>query len=490
MVAQQVGSQGNIRVVTPGDAGRGNDARSGVMARSYSYYVGNPPAPLIRRSGEPDDNVIVSLGRALVDTGVAYLFGEEVTSTVTGPAPERPQDWLDECWRRNKRMLTLQKLAHNGGICGHAFVKIIPDGIRTQQGRSNWPRVVVLDPQTVRVVTDDDDCDLVEQYVITPPCPAGDRSDPRRQVIDRQADAEGNTTSWLIHDQHYVGGAWVTDLTTPWTWDFAPVVDAQNLPRPNDYWGESDLPDDICNMLHQINRLASHHQKIVRVHAAPKTWARGMGTRTLDLAIDSVIQMPSETAELKILEMQSDLSSTREFLAVLMEDVAIVTRTPLVAMGVPDRQGAISGVALQIRFRPLVQKTEAKRRTYGDLIVELDRRLLALGGFGDALLTQLDWPELLPSDPLAERQALVLDDSLGVASKQTLSEKLGYNWQTEQQQLADERAAQPAPVVPALPAPSTGATPPPGPEAAQPVPAPAAFQPPRPDIARARSSQR
>jgi hypothetical protein len=214
-----------------------------------------------------------------------------------------------------------------------------------------------------------------------------------------------------------------------------------------------------------------------------------MGTRTLDLSIDSVIQMPSETAELRILEMQSDLSSTREFLTQLSEYFAIVTRTPLVAMGVPDKQGAISGVALQIRFRPLVQKTEAKRRTYGDLVVELERRLLAIGGFGDAHITQLDWPELLPSDPLTERQALVLDDSLGIASKETLSAKLGYEFATEQAQLAQERALAPPPQsVPTAPGP--GNAPPPGPTAAQPVPPPAAFQPPRPDVARSRSSSR
>lgn len=473
MVAQQTGS--GIWVLGPGaqNQGNGTDARSGVMSRSYQYYVGNPPAPLIRRSGEPDDNVIVSLGRALVDTGVAYLFGEDVPSTITTPGAERAQDWLDECWRRNKRMLTLQKLAQNGGVCGHAFAKIIPDGIRTNQGAVNWPRVVVLDPQVVSVVTADDDCDTVDQYTIGLPPREGEAEESRRQQIDRQTDGQGNTVGWVIREQHSLGGAWVTDLHTPWDYDFAPIVDCQNLPRPNDFWGESDLPDDICNMLHQINRVASHHQKIIRVHASPKTWARGMGTRTLDLSIDSVIQMPSETAELRILEMQSDLSSTREFLGVLEDNLAIVTRTPLVAMGVPDRQGAISGVALQIRFRPLVQKTEAKRRTYGDLITELDRRLLAIGGFGDAHLTQLDWPELLPSDPLSERQALVIDDSLGLASKETLSSKLGYDYQTEQKQLAQERAAAPPPIVPGIP----GQAPV---DPAQPVPPPAPFAPPRP----------
>jgi hypothetical protein len=136
MVAQEAGN--GIRVVAPTSERAGND-RAGMMKRSYSFYVGNPPAPLVRRSGEPDDNVLISLGRSLVDTGVAYLFGEDVPSTIAGEKAERPQDWLDECWRRNKRALTLQKLAQNGAVCGHVFAKIIPQGIRTGAwARAPW----------------------------------------------------------------------------------------------------------------------------------------------------------------------------------------------------------------------------------------------------------------------------------------------------------------------------------------------------------------
>jgi hypothetical protein len=71
----------------------------------------------------------------------------------------------------------------------------------------------------------------------------------------------------------------------------------------------------------------------------------------------------------------------------------------------------------------------------------------------------------------------VLDDGLGIVSKETLAEKLGYSWETEQANKDKERAAAPPP--PAMPlAPGQTAVDP-----AQPVPPPAPFQPPKPDIA-------
>lgn len=480
------------------DLQQGGSNRATVMRQAYLHYIGQPPPPLKKRSGEPDDNIIVSLGRTVVDKGVSFLFGQEVVSHIESPDKEAAQDWLNECWRRNKRMLTLQKLAQNGGICGHAFIKIVADGIRGKGG-ATWPRLIVIDPQQVAVVCDPDDCDHVLQYIIglpdTDEPSAAKRTATRRQVILEDRDG----ASWQIVDQHFQGGAWVTDVVEPWPHDFAPVVDCQNLPRANDFWGESDLPMDLQAMLRSINRVVSHINKIVRVYAHPKVWARGMGTRTIDVAIDAVIQMPSETAELNTLEMKGDLAAAREFLGQLNEYLSVVCKIPLVALGVPDQLGSPSGVALQIRYQPLLEKTEQKRLTYGVLIQELDRRLLALAGFGDQLITQQNWHEMLPTDPLMERQVLVLDDSLGVRSKRSIAEALDLDYDSELEQMEEEadQAAQKAAATglpltqsaPGQPQPPAGepaaGTLPPG----QSVPPPAPLQAPVPDIARSARSR-
>jgi len=408
------------------------------MQQAYRAYLGASSVPFRSQRAGVDDNLIISLARVVVDKGVSFLFGRPVVSQVTSAEPEPKQIWLDECWRRNKRAPTLQKLATNGGICGHAFVRLVEN--------DPYPRVVILDPQTVDVTTNPDDIEDIWAYAITPPLNAplanGEASVQHRTLMQTPSGAAGylvdGPLEWIVHDQELHGGAWVDTVTTPWPYEFPPVLGCQNLPRANDFWGESDLPGDVRHVMDAITRVASNYNRIIRLYAHPKLWTRGMGSRSIDASIDAVIHLPSDTAELHALEMQSDLGSTMALLEKLLDILAMMVRIPLVALGQPDQMGALSGVALQIRYQPLLEKTESKRTGYGDLLIEIDRCLFAMGGFGDAIGTALHWPEVMPADPMSERQALILDESLGVVSKQTIAARLGYDYDKEQAQIIVE----------------------------------------------------
>ena len=138
--------------------------------------------------------------------------------------------------------------------------------------------------------------------------------------------------------------------------------------------------------------------------------------------------------------MSSDLSSSINFYNQLVGALRETVRVPDVAAGKLDSTAPLSGVALQILYAPLVEKTEAKQETYGAAIIEMIRRALDLQGFGETTLCTLGWQEIIPADPLAERQTAVLDKGLGV-SKKTLMAKLGYDPDAEAEQTAIESAA-------------------------------------------------
>src|SRR5947209_20603452 len=108
------------------------------LERAEQYYCGNPTPQLRTRAGQPNDNLALPLPRIIVDKGAAFLFGTEATSQIVDGG-DGPQSWLDETWRRNKRGIFLQKLATNGGIFGHAFVRLLDT--------KPFPRVIVLDPK-------------------------------------------------------------------------------------------------------------------------------------------------------------------------------------------------------------------------------------------------------------------------------------------------------------------------------------------------------
>lgn len=398
--------------------------------RAWQAYHGDAPKPLKVRQGDPDDNVQVNLARVIVDKAVAFLFGKNVSFELGEQQRTPPEEWLDACWEANGRELTLQKLALNGAVCGHAWVKLalVPNQV--------YPRVIVLDPATVSVGLSPDDIEQVAWYKIQ-----YNASDPRTgEPLVRRQWIEPDGAGWRIVDEESRGGGgWLTLAETRWQYAWSPVLDCQNLPLPNEFWGMADLESDVLDLNASIDFVLSNLKRIIRFHAHPKTWARGVSKDQIDINVDSVILLNNDAAELHNLEMQSDLSSSIALYDRMREALHEVAQVPEVATGKLDGIGALSGLALQILYQPLIERTEVKRRTYGALLVELNRRLLEIGGFGPDNHTALHWPEMLPSDAVTERQTALLDQQLGV-SRDTLLQQLGYDPDLEREKRGAQEA--------------------------------------------------
>lgn len=395
-------------------------ARARTFKKAWDYYYGKHAKPLKVRPGQTDDNVVVNYTRKIVNAGVSFLFGKDLNFELDETTDTNAEQWLREVWRANKQMTLLQKLALNGGVTGHAFIRIL-----LQPGRP-YPRLIVLDPSTVTVRWDPNDIDDVLYYKVEYSAidPKTGKPVGVRQLIER--DESG--LRWHITDQRRAAAnaIWQTVATATWPHPWAPIVDCQNLPAPNSYWGDPDLDDDVLALNNALNFNFSNVGRIIRFHAHPKTWGRGFNAPELNVAVDETIVLSNEKAELHNLEMQSDLGSSIEYIKQLREALHEIAEVPEVASGKVEDIGNLSGVALAILYGPLLEKTEKKRRTYGDMLVELNRRLLALGGFGEDNRTVLHWPSLLPSDPKVDREVAMLDKELGV-SEDTLLQKLGYD---------------------------------------------------------------
>ncbi len=398
------------------DATGDDAARIQAISAAWDAYFGRLPKPLKVRPGQSDDNVAVNYCRMIVDKGVSFLFGQDVRFELDETEQTAQEAWLQECWQANRGMVTLQKLALSGAMAGHAFAKIVP-------GRP-LPRVVILDPASVRVHWDPEDLDKVVQYVIQ-----YSSIDYRtsKVVAFRQRIEQQDNGRWRIIDElSESGGPWRLRTDTVWPWTWPPVVDCQNLPNPNEFWGVGDLEADVVQLNQSINFVLSNLNRIIRFHAHPKTWGRGFTATQLNVGVDETIVLPAADAELHNLEMQSDLGSSIALYERLREGLHQVTRVPEVATGKLNNAGALSGVALHILYQPLIEKTEVKRRTYGELLVELNRRMLALAGYGEEHRTIIHWPELIPSDPFQEAQTAALYQQLGVSSD-TLLQRLGFD---------------------------------------------------------------
>jgi len=409
--------------------GRDEQSRVDIMRRRWEAYYGKLPPALKVKPGQTDDNVRLNYARMIVDKGVSFLFGQNVEFELDETQKTQAEEWLDSVWQANRKMTLLQTVALIGGVTGHAFIKIIP--------AQPYPRLVPLDSEIVTVAVAPDDLQNILSYQI-----AYVARDPKtqkpigvRQVIERDGQR------WTITDQvgDVEGLVWTTVNQAVWPYTFSPIVDCQNLPAPGEFWGCSDLEDDVLEILRAINFIASNTARIIRFHAHPKTWGRGFVAKDLRIGVDETIILPGDNAELHNLEMQSDLASSLAFLDRLRQAMHEISRVPEVATGNLERAGSLSGVALQILYQPLLEKTGTKRLLYGDMLIELNRRLLALGGFGEDHRTVIHWPELLPSDPMQERQAALIDKQLGV-SADTILQRLGYEPSLEREKAQAESA--------------------------------------------------
>lgn len=417
---------------------------------AWDAYEGHLTPPLKNRSNQPNDNVMVNTSRVIVDKGVSFLFGKGVTWNLDKSETRSPNEkYLDDTWTFNQKETLLHQLAINGGVTGHAFLKI--------QLQQPFVRLRVLDSSRVEVVSADNDYTDVQMYIIRWEGKVDDVTGKQmqyRQLVQRipaafEIDVDMNIVEiplhWVLIDQQMESSKfgtkdenWTTTGIEVWNYPFAPIVDCQNLPCPNRYWGTSDLEEDIIKLNEAINRALSNINRIIRLHAHPKTWSSGLTETQIHQLIidpDGVIHLPGEQGKLQNLEMMSDLSSSLNYYKELKAALYEISRVPKIAFGNEENVNYLAAVAMQVLYGPLIEKTDVKHKTYGYLIIEANRRILSIAQAGDDLMCDLLWPNMLPKDIDLESRVALAKQQAGVSVATTLSE-LGHNPEYEKAQRA------------------------------------------------------
>ena len=407
------------------------------MERAFRCYAGQHPNSLSIAADAPNDNVKINYGRLIVNAGVQALVGKEpdwaFDATAENPDGNTTAKETWDAWVTAQRtfLLSLQKIAANGGRGGTAYYKLST----TDGGIS----IRVLDPRTVTPFWDPENVDDVWAYLIRwAQYDMQGVEVERRQIIDRTTE-----TSWTIRDEWAVkdtNRGW-KPVTAPITWPYPwpPIGHCQNLPEASECYGQPDLPDDVIDLVYGLNRVASNTNKVIRLHAHPKLIGFGMDPNDIDVAPDAMITINNTDARIDVINPVGDVQASLSFFMQLREALHEVTRTPEVATGKMENVGQLSGVALQILYGPIVAQTEQKQLTYGPMLEEMARRVLALldVSVNDVAIS---WQNTEPVDRLEELQGAQLAQALG-ASKQTTLEEVGYDAEKELALSEDENAA-------------------------------------------------
>ena len=415
--------------------GREQVARVNESTLKRNYRRGLHKAPI----KSADDAIIVNFIGLLVDRSVATLFGQEPEFDLPGESDAAVQQYIDGVWNVNRKMQLLKRAAVYGAESGTCYMKILPDGAVTKDGKL-IPRLVVLDPATVTMDALPEDIDTVYRYTIaytiTDPVTGKDKT--IKQVTEHDAE----TGYWVITDYVSVNGSkWEVTNEQGWEWDFAPIVHWHNLPDVGSVYGKPDITSDLIDLQDKINFVSSNTAKIIKYHAYPKTWARGtVAAQKIQWGIDEIVQIADPNGLIQNLEMQSDLSSSLNFIRYLRQALFDVSRAVDID-SMADKLGSLTNFGLRVLYLDALSKLEEKRGLYGEGIVEINHRLLALAGAPDNDGGEVVWPDVMPKNETETSLAIRSDLELGLVSKQTASGLRGYTWEDEEERIASEKAA-------------------------------------------------
>lgn len=351
----------------------------------WEYYRGLHRKGIKTDPQQPDDNVVINWSKKVVNQGINFLFGKPLSFQIDD-SEERSQAelYLDDLWnvdlvRQFDPQVFLKKLAQNGAVTGTAFARLYVDN-------GGKPYLRAFNPEIAHIITDPNDVDaVIEKQIVW----RVEKEWHRHRYI------RNDNGAWDYAEEIWARNNWRTEFEEAWAYDFCPIFHCQNLILANAQWGISDLEDADLN--DAINFVASNINRITRFHAHPKTIGVGFRSGSIETtSVDQFWTIPQENARVFNLEMQSDLSSSRAHKQDLEEGYHQVTDIPRMT---PEsvNLGALSGFALKILYGPLMNKTEDKRGTYGNMLQQINRAFLVLGGYEDEIVTNV-WQSPLPSD--------------------------------------------------------------------------------------------
>jgi hypothetical protein len=403
-------------------------ARRKVLTGYRDYRAGRQVKQLHNKPSSPDDNIVMNFTGLVIDRSVSMLFGKGIHFDYESDTTE---EYLDKVWDANRKELLLHKIGVTGAESGTWYCKIIPEG-KEYQGEL-VPRLVVLDPLLMTIETKPDDIETVLAYNITYMV----KRDNKDEVFQEHTSIQDNG-QWLIESGIIKNNKFQAEKKEVWEWEFPPIIHGQNLPSVETVYGDPDVTPDVVELQDRLNLTSSNISKILRLHAHPILIGEGFGgSGNIDIEPGKLMQT-TEGQKVYAVEMQSDLASSQSYMMVMRQALFDVTRTVDIS-SMSDKLGALTNFGLRVLYQDSLAKNETKKQLYGDSLLELNRRLLALNGI-EPEEGHIEWPEPLPENVTEEIAGLTFDLQNGLVSKETVSGLRGYEAVSEQEKINIEKS--------------------------------------------------
>jgi hypothetical protein len=442
---------------------------------ALTYYTGDHPEqiPFDESTDDYNSNAVINLVQMTADRTVGFLFpavpGFELDPKSQDDTPE--ESWLKAVIEANGGLSMFTKLGLRGFLAGHAFLRVQQVPEKRRGVPDQYPKISVLDPTSVSVYWRADDVGEVlwyeQRYMVGTEAYVQDYvhdQDNDRWVIYtyKQTHSVDNVhpvvavttahgrpqTLTALDTLDFSGGAGYTfkqeGATLIHTGDIPPIIEFAHLPHPDDYYGMGEFTQQTLQ--DTINRIMSLRNRIIAESADPVDVFTGADASEIQKA-RGFLAVASPHADVKRLEMKSDLTAVTETLDKLVETYLAVARVVLLKGEAKDLQ-RVTNASVRTLFLDALSKNATLQSSYGLALKKMVRLLLRMGvelkqvpaTVAEAAKIVIRFPEPLPMDAteIANQAAIMVN--MGAMSKRTAATTMGLDWSFETAAMEVEQA--------------------------------------------------
>jgi len=208
------------------------------------------------------------------------------------------------------------------------------------------------------------------------------------------------------------------------------VVHSSNFVLSNSNFGQNDI-HQVIPLNEEYNLTLNAIRRIIKYHAEPTTVIFGVRAGDLEKGAKKVWSNLPKDAKVENLQLQADLTASYSLLDRLERLTGELSSTPRVIFDSEKLSlSNTSGLAMQMMFQPLIEKTRKRRTNYtsavqrvNELILIAHEKILSLevSTLADDLeqvsVTGVDYTSPLPRDEHAELDSATKKIAIGVWSR-------------------------------------------------------------------------
>ena len=425
------------------------DDKGKALTTARNYAAGIQPDQLKVREGQFNDNIVLNFVGLITDRIVSQVIGNGVELDFEGDTETESEKFIKAALDANQQEILFHRSVKSGVLAGTGFLFMQEGSVFGKDGKE-YPRLTLWDSAFVTIETLPEDFEVVTSYTLKYKFidVAGKESARKRVVkptsfeVDEAGNERGGDT-WEIVDYilNPATGKWDEDDRILWPFNFAPVLHWQNLPSLDKPEGVPDITNDLLAAQDRINFVASNASKIIRFYAHPQRFSRMYGNENkVRLAPDEMPNFGDPNGGLFQLETMGDMAGVLAYMKLLRQ--SMFDRARVIDIdSMQDKVGALTNFGLRVLYQDNINLIATHRELFGNMLEELVRRLLIIAG-KEEVDCDVVWPDWMPVNEVEEVASLQADMATGLLSKQTAAKKRGYDWEQEQERLADEQTGQ------------------------------------------------